>query len=96
MALTWLRYRRISVVLFLVIFAVDTWGIFIPGSNDEPEDWESPDQENRQKWIDYISLHPIGRLYRLYRDLDGVGIDFNEFDLLERPLRLDDIHPDDS
>lgn len=51
-----------------------------------------PQMTNRERWMDILRSNPLGRLYRLYRDLEDVGIDFAEFDLTQPPLALHERH----
>ena len=47
-----------------------------------------PDLSNRDKWLDHLRSSPVGKLYKLHRQMAGVGLDFDQFDLLDRPLVL--------
>ena len=49
-----------------------------------------PELTNREKWLDYLSSNPLGKLILLHQDMGEVGLDFNEFDLYQPPLVLND------
>lgn len=52
----------------------------------------STELSNRERWLDHLAHNPLGRLYRLYRGIEDIGLDFKEFDLVQRPLTLHDVH----
>ena len=38
---------------------------------------------NKEKWIDFIKAHPIGKLYNFYHEAKEVGLDVEKFNLFE-------------
>ena len=85
--------KRIPYLLLLLLLIpyVSTFlvrGILLPWNDIAAH----PQQTNREVWLEHLGSSPIGKLFNLYKQMDDVGIDFSEFDLIQRPLVLNDNH----
>ncbi len=81
-----------KILLIALIFIVAVDGFLTKTFKANPKMLTHPELDNGEKWIDYISTNRFYKLYKLYSELDGVGIDFAQFDLFERPPTLHDVH----
>ena len=81
---------KMLATLILVVFTV---GMVLAnplfGPFQRPE--THPDLTNRERWLDFLSANPLGRLYHLHKDMGSHGLNLRDFDLVQPPLVLDEI-----
>jgi hypothetical protein len=74
---------RLSITIGLLVMDFTAWGLFPP---PPPLQTSHPQLTNREQWLDFIQTTPLGKLFNFYHEANEVGLDVQNFDLLEPPL----------